>query len=418
MSYRGDELRGQYGLERQYEEVLSRENEQVFSNFFVETFSNLKNIIIEGETPKGSIVTTIEPTVQTFLESQLVDLSEKWNPKKAGGIVINPQTGEIYAISLNPNFDLNTFNLVDSSEVYTNHLVESVFEMGSIMKPLTVAIGLDTGKITPESTYDDKGSLTMNGYTIYNYDKRGRGIVDMYEVLKQSLNTGVSYVVDQVGNETFANYMKKMFANKTGIDLPNESQALIGNLDSRTDIEYRTASYGQGIAMSPIAMARALAALGNGGYLVQPHLVKKINYKNGFSKNLKYEKGEQIFSQKTSEDISRMLVEVVDEALSGGKVALKSHSIAAKTGTAQIAHPYGGYYDDRYLHSFFGYFPAFEPEFLVFLYVVEPVGAEYASETLTAPFMDIAKFLINYYEISPDRGMEENLEETQTTESQ
>jgi cell division protein FtsI/penicillin-binding protein 2 len=411
MSYRGDELLGQYGLERQYEEILSRDDDQVFSNFFVEIFSNLKKIVVEGKSPKGSIVTTIEPTVQTFLEEELREASEKWRSKKAGGIVINPQNGEIYAMTLNPNFDLNEFSMVDDSSVFTNHLVESVFEMGSIIKPLTVAIGLDTGAITPESTYNDTGSRTLNGYTIYNYDKEARGVVNMYEVLKQSLNIGVAHVVDEVGNEVFADYMKRMFEVKTGIDLPNESQALIANLDANTDIEYRTASFGQGIAMSPISVARALATLGNGGYLVQPHLVKGIDYKAGFSKDIKGEKGERIFSQQTSEDISRMLVAVVDEALAGGNESMSTHTIAAKTGTAQIAKTGApGYYDDRYLHSFFGYFPAYDPEFLVFLYVVEPVGVQYASQTLTDPFMNITKFLINYYQIPPDRGGDEEFE--------
>jgi cell division protein FtsI/penicillin-binding protein 2 len=417
MSFRGDELRGQYGLESVYEDTLSRDDDQVFSNFFVEIFSNIKKIVVDGESPKGSIVTTIEPTAQTFLEEELKDLSEKWSSQKAGGIIINPKNGEIYAMSLNPNFDLNQFGSVDDSNVYKNHLVESVFEMGSIMKPITVAIGLDTESITPESTYNDIGSGTFDGFTFYNYDKKGRGVVNMYEVLKQSLNTGVSHIVDEVGNEVFADYMKKIFETKTGIDLPNESQALIANLDANTDIEYRTASFGQGIAMSPISVVRALATLGNGGYLIQPHLVKEIEYKSGFSKKIKPEKGEQIFSQKTSEDISRMLVVVVDEALAGGNVALDNHTIAAKTGTAQIARSgASGYYDDRYLHSFFGYFPAYDPEFLVFLYVVEPIGAPYASQTLTDPFMNITKFLINYYQIPPDRDSKDEENAANLTE--
>jgi cell division protein FtsI/penicillin-binding protein 2 len=102
--------------------------------------------------------------------------------------------------------------------------------------------------------------------------------------------------------------------------------------------------------------------------------------------------------------VTRMLVRVVDEALLGGTVMLERHSIAAKTGTAQMARPdKGGYYDDRYLHSFFGYFPAYDPKFFVFLYTREPQGVRYASNTLTAPFMDVTKFLLNYYEIPPDR---------------
>jgi cell division protein FtsI/penicillin-binding protein 2 len=165
-----------------------------------------------------------------------------------------------------------------------------------------------------------------------------------------------------------------------------------------------TASYGQGIAMSPIAITRALAALGNGGVLVQPHVVREIKHTVGSSKNTTPKKTERVFSEETSETITQMLINVVDDALVGGTVALPHHTIAAKTGTAQIADSAtGGYAEDKFLHSFFGYFPAYNPEFIVFLYHIDPRGADYASQTLTKPFMSITKFLINYYNIAPDR---------------
>lgn len=404
VGYEGDIRKGQYGLERYYNDILTRNDNVIYANFFVELFSGIGKTIKGKSGGEGSLVTTIEPEVQSFVEKEIAEVSTKWNSKETGVIVMDPKTGEIYTMALNPTFDLNKFNEQPDATIYKNSLVSSVYEMGSIIKPLTMAIGLDTDSVKPTSTYDDKGSMTLDGWTFYNFDKKARGIVDMQEVLNSSLNTGAAYVMQKTGKIEFRDYMKKLIGGPTGIDLPFEGKPLVDNLNSPRQIEYANASFGQGIALSPTAMIRALAALGNGGYLVQPHIVKEINYLVGPSKNVAPTKKEKIFDEKTSEDISRMLVKVVDEALLGGKVKLPHHTIAAKTGTAQIAREDGkGYYEDRFLHSFFGYFPAFDPKFIIFLYTVEPKGARYASETLTEPFMNMAKYLVNYYEVPPDR---------------
>ncbi len=352
----------------------------------------------------GSIVTTIEPTVARMLDSVLEEANTKYSSKLTGAIIMNPKTGEIYAMNAVPSFDLN-FRNASSIDVFQNPLVENVYEFGSTIKALTVAAGLDSGAITSASTFYDGGSVTLDGYTIKNFDGKGRGTVPMQETLNQSLNTGMAHIVGLMGKKQFREYfLNYKLGSETGIDLPNEAFGLIENLNSPRDVEYATASFGQGIAMTPIAAARALATLGNGGYLVTPHLVTKIVYEDGTEKEVTYPKGEQVLSEETSEEISRMLTEVVDTALAHGKYSMPHHTIGAKTGTAQIADPdNGGYYEDKYLHSFFGYFPAFDPQFLVFMYTVEPKGVQYASETLTQPFMDIAKFLINYYNVPPDR---------------
>lgn len=406
VAYDEDTLGGRYGLERYYDRTLRRDEDALYVNVFAEVFSNIQDIVdAEEQNATGDIVTTIEPTAQAYLEDTLQNITDEWNAKSVGGIVIDPMTGEIFALGVNPTFDLNAFQEVDTSSIFSNSLVEDVYEMGSIIKPLTVAAGLDAGVITPNTTYNDRGFITANTATISNYDGRARGVVDMQEVLNQSLNTGVSFIVSKLGNKQFAEYFKKFgLGEETGIDLPAEGRGLIDNLNSPRDVEHFTASFGQGIALTPIATVRALSALGNGGVLITPHLVKEIAYDLGFSKKLSYPVEERVITEETSETITKMLVKVVDDALKGGTVKLDRYSIAAKTGTAQIADRVnGGYYDDRFLHSFFGYFPAYEPRFLVFLYAEEPKGARYASETLTDPFMDIVKFLINYYEIMPDR---------------
>jgi cell division protein FtsI/penicillin-binding protein 2 len=406
VAYDDEHLRGVYGVERYYNDILARDEASVNVNFFAEVFANLnKTLFRQSSSREGDVITSLEPSVQLFLERKLAEVQDEWDSKLTAGIIMNPKDGEIYALAVNPTFDLNTFREEEDISIFGNPLVENVYEMGSIVKPLTMAAGLDAGAVTADTSYYDAGFIELDGYTIGNFDGKGRGYVTMQEVLNQSLNTGVSFVVSEMGNDVFAKYMRAYgIGEETGIDLPNESAGITDNLDSPRDIEYATASFGQGIAMTPIATIRALATLANGGVLVTPHVATKIKYKNGLSKTVSYNDGERVLQPETAEEITQMLVRVVDKALLNGEVKLDNYSVAAKTGTAQIAKvDERGYYDDRFLHSFFGYFPAYEPLFLVFLMTVEPKEVRYASQTLTYPFMDTVKFLTNYYEVPPDR---------------
>lgn len=406
VGFQGDELAGRYGLERYYDDVLRRLPGSLYHNFFTELFSGVRKAAVGAAESEGDIVTSIEPTAQGVLEETLRSLTERFGATQSGAIVMEPKTGAVVALAAMPAFDPNDFRAESGAAVFSNPLVESVFEMGSIMKPLTIAAGLDTGVITATSTYFDEGFLTLNNKTISNFDGKGRGRVSIQDALNQSLNIGAATVALRLGNARFRDYMLRFgLGEETGIDLPGEAAGLTDNLKSGRDIEIATASYGQGIALTPIQTVRALAALGNGGKLVTPHIASKINYRFGISRRI----GEggapkQVIAKESAEEITRMLVRVVDEALLGGIYRMERWSIAAKTGTALIAKPGGGgYYTDRFFHSFFGYFPAYEPRFIVFLFLNEPQGVVYASHTLTEPFMEIAKFLINYYEIPPDR---------------
>ena len=275
------ELHGKYGLERYYDEVLLRDGEVRSVNFFAEIFSNLGDLVYrKDKAQRGDIITTMEPTVARMLDTVLQETNDKYSSKLTGAIIMDPNTGAIYAMNAVPGFDLNDRGST-TIEQFQNPMVENVYEFGSTIKALTMAAGLDSGVVTRQSTYYDEGFVTLNTFTIKNYDGKGRGTVDMQAVLNQSLNTGVSYIAQKMGKEKFREYfLNYKLGSETGIDLPNEAYGLVENLHSPREVEYATASFGQGIALTPIAAARALATLGNGGHLVTPHLVSKIEYED------------------------------------------------------------------------------------------------------------------------------------------
>jgi cell division protein FtsI/penicillin-binding protein 2 len=329
-----------------------------------------------------------------------------YTPRFVGGIIMDPHTGEIVGMAVRPGFNLNTYNTVKDPALFGNSLVEGRYELGSIMKPLTMAAGIDAGAVTPQTTYYDTGCIKRSTFTVCNYDHKARHTVPMQEVLNQSLNLGVTFIEEKMGQPTFSKYMHVLgFGAKTGIDLPNEVTGDISPVEAESgpEVNYAAAAFGQGVSVSPIAMTRALASLANGGTLPSPHVVTAVRYESGIRHTLSASSGPQVFKPETVQTVSRMLTTVFDDALVKGKFKMDRYSIAAKTGTAQIAIPGGGYYSDRYLHSFFGYFPAQEPRYIVFLFAFEPRGAEFASATLAEPFATLAKYLINYYNIPPDR---------------
>jgi cell division protein FtsI/penicillin-binding protein 2 len=404
VSYKKDLLSGNNGLEEYYNDVLSRDGNNFYVNFFAEIFANMKSTVFKNTATTGDIVTTIEPTVQSQLEQTIASIQQKWSSDSVGGIIMDPYTGSIIAMAAVPTFNLNEYGSAKDSTMYTNPFVQNRYEMGSIVKPLIMAGAIDNAIVTPTTTYNDHGFVTINGTTLNNFDKRGRGNnVSMQDVLNQSLNTGMIFVQQHMGKALFKDYLVNRYklGDKTGVDLPGEVNGSVGSLKDLNDINYAAASFGQGIATSPLNIVRGFAALANGGTLITPHIATKIIEASGITTDIKYPQGERVLKPETVATIANMLVHVVDDGYHRG---LPHYSVAAKTGTAQIARPDGGgYYSDRNLHSLIGFFPANKPRYVLYLFNVYPKGVQFANQTLGDPFFDMVQFMDNYYEIPPDR---------------
>lgn len=401
----GDTLAGRTGLEMMYESTLSRAGDALYKNFFAELFSNVGNLLVSPEDAReGDVLTTLEPEVQTRLENDIAKVTAAYASKESGGIIMDPATGAILAIASYPSYDGNALQDV-SGAILGNPLVEHVHEFGSIMKPLTMAAALDAGVVTPETTYNDTGCITVNKASICNWDLKARGVIPIPQIIEQSLNVGAAWLATELGQDNFRSYFTNLFGRKTGIDLPNESGALLGNLSKPQQIGYDTAAFGQGIAITPLQMVRALGALANGGVMVEPHLASAIRLNSGIQRTLDRSEKTPVFSSTAARETTVMMTAVVDEKLQNGKAKIPTMSVAAKTGTAQLTNGQGGYYTDRFFHSFVGFFPSYSPRFIILLYTNDPQGVTYAADTLSPTFLDLVHFLIDYYAVPPDRGV-------------
>ena len=404
VSYKGNSLVGNYGLEEFYNEVLSRTASTNYVNFFAEIFANVQSTVFKNTAASGDVVTSIEPTVQAQLESTVSDIQQKWDSDAVGGIVMDPYTGEIIAMAQVPTFDLNNFGAERDVGIYKNTFSQNVYEMGSIIKPLVMSSAIDAGVVTPQTSYFDAGFVKVKDKTINNFDKKGRGHATMQDVLNQSLNTGMVFVEQRMGQDLFSDYMLNRYkiAEKTGVDLPSEATGLVSNLKHGNEVNFANAAFGQGIALSPLSIVRGFAALANGGYMVTPHLATSVIGDDGAIHALSFPKSDApIIKPSTAATMATMLTHVVDDGYHRG---LPAYTVAAKTGTAQIAKPNGqGYYTDRNLHSLIGFFPATKPRFVLYLYNVYPKGGTFANITLGDQFFSMVTFLAGYYAIPPDR---------------
>lgn len=394
---------GRYGLERFYEGELSGKsitfNEIKSANGFWMAFGRK---IINPPRKGSALYLTIDYNIQLKAEEILSQAFDKWKAIQGSVLVLDPKTGKILAMATRPNFNPNEFSKEKDYSRFQNPLVEFMYELGSVMKPLTLAAAVEGGLIDAETTYDDPGEWRIGGYTIKNFDGKAYKTQTMTQVLEKSLNTGAVYVARLLGKSRQLEYFKKFGLGEiTRIDLPNESKGNVLNLKAGRDIDYATASFGQGIAVTPIQMAMAIGVIANGGKLMRPYVVEKIVDEGGMEIKTEPEVVRQVISKETAEELTKMLVSAVRNGFEN-RAGVKGYFVAGKTGTAQIPRKDGRGYSDKVIHTFIGYAPAFDPKFLIYLQLNEPRGNRFAANTLTPAFHDLAEYILNYYEVPPD----------------
>lgn len=388
---------GRYGVEESFNDVLAEESTPESLSLF-ESFRG--GLVFNGE---SAVVLTIDPALQTYVEEVLDHTLSKYLATRGGVILMDPKTGKILSMAARPAFDPNTYADVEGARTYINPNLSNQYEMGSVVKPLTFLAAFNARAARPTDTYFDAGFRTIDGYTVNNHDKKARGTIPLQEVLNQSLNTGVIHLMERMGMDTFSNFMKSLkLGEKADIGLP-ETAGNIKNLSSRSELDRATASFGQGIGVTPIGLIRALATIANDGVEPRPYIVAEVRHANGKTEKHEPSAGDRVASSEAAAQISKMLVTVVDDALLQGEGKITGYSVGAKTGTAQIPNPNSKGYLDAYLHSFFGYAPATNPKFIMLLYIERPVGVAFSSQSLTPPFKDIMTYALQYYQIPPDR---------------
>lgn len=354
----------------------------------------------------ADIVLTIDQTVQYKACSSLKETIEKHGADSGSVVIVVPDTGKILAMCGYPDFDSNNYSDVSSIDVFNNPAIFNAYEPGSIFKPITMAAAIDVSAVTPKTTFTDSGSVLVDGWPkpIGNAQGKVYGTVDMTRVLEESINTGMIFSMRQMGMETFIDYVKKFgFGELTGIELETEVGGNISSLDEGKEIYAATASFGQGITVTPLQIAMAYAAIANGGVLRQPLIVDEIRHSDGTVEKRVPKDSTQVINEKTSRTIAAMLVSVIEHG-HGKRAGVPGYYIAGKTGTAQVASSVGiGYAEDNTIGSFAGFGPVEDPKFVIVVRIDNPKDVVWAESTAAPLFGEIAEFLLKYFEVLPYR---------------
>ncbi len=384
--YYEGELKGAAGSIRHEKDALGLTI--LIGNFLTHDAKNGKNLVLN-----------VDRSIQFIAEQALKNGIEKYGAKAASVVIMNPKTGAILALASYPNYDPYKFSDFPK-EYYRNPIVADQYEPGSTFKVLVMAAALNEGVVKPDTKCDECfGPVSLGGFLIRTWDNKYYPDTNMRDVIVHSDNTGMVFAGRKIGLEKFYSYLQNFgFGKQTNIDLQDEFSPDIRPRDEWKDIDLATASFGQGIAVTPIQMVQAVATIANGGNLMEPHVVKLVkDDKNTFE--IKPKIISQVIKQSSADMVKEMMVAAVEEG-EAKFFRLKGFKIAGKTGTAQI--PVAGHYDpNKTIASFVGFAPADDPKFVMLVRYDQPTTSIFGAETAAPTFFEIAKQLFTYYKIAP-----------------
>jgi cell division protein FtsI (penicillin-binding protein 3) len=398
VGYAGTENRGLSGLELQLDGELGGEDGS--KTIVRDPFGRTIDVVESNPVENGKdVFLTIDNTLQGRVERILRHTVARWTAQSASAVVLDPRTGGILALAVEPGFDANEYPTVAKweQERLRNTAVTDTYEPGSTFKIVTVGGVLESNIVSPSTKFRLPYKLPVADRVIHDAVPRGTQTMTVSKILSRSSNVGVVTLALQLQREGLSEWIRRFgFGRKTGIDFPGESRGIVKRPEEWSGSTIGNVPIGQGIAVTPIQMAAAYGAIANGGVWLQPHLVDRVE---GSERVAPRER--RVLSEETARQLTRMLRGVVEEG-SGTYARVPGYRVAGKTGTAAKPDPNGGYSDTRYVASFVGFAPASRPRLVVLVTVDEPRGAIWGGTVAAPPFAEIAHFSLQYLEIPPD----------------
>lgn len=348
----------------------------------------------------ADLVLTIDRSVQYVVEQHLQRAIREYGAQSGTIIVMQPRTGAILAMANAPCY--SPYEFYDAPEgLLVNPAVSKQYEPGSVMKLITMAAALDSGAVTPQSTYNDTGTLVVGGHFTHNWDRSAPGVTDMTTLLARSLNVGAATLATWMGPDTYYTYLERFgFGRPTGIDLMSEAAGTMYLPGSAYWAEsfMATNAYGQSIAVTPLQMVSSVAAIANGGRLMKPHVVKEI-HSNGRVFVHEPTVSSQAIGPAAAQELNTMAITAVSREVNSAQV--EDYTVAGKTGTAEIPEN-GVYLSDATIGSFIGWLPADDPEMVVLVKLDRTTASPWGSMTAAPTFAELAEELVVLLNIPPD----------------